>query len=102
MNQNPGIEAVRKLADMGYRFTVTGETIKAKYGGPGKPDPAAVSLLLDLVSQRKEDVRYFLKCYCPRCGGCCFVPDYEGQPLCLACDWTTLEKLYPAMAGVQH
>ncbi|MBU4232344.1 MAG: hypothetical protein KKD99_10075 [Proteobacteria bacterium] len=33
------IVAVRKLAGMGYRFTVNGETIKAKYEGPGKPDP---------------------------------------------------------------
>ena len=44
MEQNPGIEAVRKLAHMGYRFTVDGETIKAKYDGPGEPDPTRCGL----------------------------------------------------------
>lgn len=99
---NPGIEATRRLAHLGYRFTVNGETIKARYEGPGDPDPGQVRPLLDLVRQHKEDVRFFLKCHCSRCGGCCFIPDYEGQPLCLACDWPTLVKLYPAMAGVKH
>jgi hypothetical protein len=42
MNQE-GIEAVCKLAHLGYRFTVNGESIKAKYEGPGEPDPAQVA-----------------------------------------------------------
>jgi hypothetical protein len=92
---NPGIEAVRKLADMGYRFTVNGETIKAKYHGPGKPDPDTVRPLLETVKAHKPEAIYFLKSYCPRCGGCCFVPDYEGRPLCMACDWGLLVELYP-------
>jgi hypothetical protein len=92
---NPGIEAVRKLADMGYRFTVNGETIKAKYHGPGKPDPDTVRPLLETVKAHKPEAIYFLKSYCPRCGGCCFAPDYEGRPLCMACDWGLLAELYP-------
>jgi hypothetical protein len=97
----PG-EAVMELTRQGFRFRLVGEAVKVRFVGKKTPDPAAVSPLLDLVRQHKEDVRYFLKCYCPRCGGCCFVPDYEGQTLCLACDWTALVKLYPAMAGVRH
>jgi hypothetical protein len=95
MNQNPGIEAVRTLANMGYRFEVNGENIKARYEGPGKPDPAQVRPLVDLMKAHKPDVVYFLKSYCPRCGGCCFVPDSEGESLCLACDWDLLVELYP-------
>ena len=60
MNQNPGIEAVRKLADMGYRFTVNGETIKAKYDGPGKPDSAQVRPLMALVNEHKVAAIGFL------------------------------------------
>jgi hypothetical protein len=60
MNGNPGIEAVRKLADMGYRFTVNGETIKAKYEGPGKPDVDTVRPLLETVKAHKPEVLAFL------------------------------------------
>ena len=92
---NPGIEAVRKLAHLGYRFQVNGETIKAKYHGPGEPDPGTVRPLLATVREHKPEAIYFLKSYCPRCGGCCFAPDYEGRPLCMGCDWATLVELYP-------
>lgn len=57
---SPGIEAVRKLADLGYRFTVNGETIKAKYHGPGKPDPDMVKPLFEKVKEHKPDVLTFL------------------------------------------
>jgi hypothetical protein len=60
MKANPGIEAARRLAHIGYRFMVNGETIKARYEGQGDPDPVAVSPLLDLVRQHKEEVRAFL------------------------------------------
>jgi hypothetical protein len=92
MNQNPGIEAVRQLAHMGYRFTVNGETIKARYEGPGKPDPAVVSPLWQVARQHREDVRFFLKCHCPRCGGVCFIGS-----LCMACDWQQLVEMYPGL-----
>ena len=39
---NPGIEATLKLVHMGYRFTVNGEAIKARYEGPGDPVPSQV------------------------------------------------------------
>ena len=98
----PGIEAMRQLAHLGYRFIVNGENIKAKYEGPGEPDPAQVRPLLDLVRQNKEAVRYFLRSFCPRCGGVAFCPDYEGRPLCLSCDWDELVRLYPDMARRKH
>jgi hypothetical protein len=99
---NPGIEAVRKLAHIGYRFTVNGETIKARYEGQGDPDPDTVRPLLNTVKEHKPEVMVFLKGYCLKCGGVATCPDYEGRPLCLACDWPALVKLYPAMAGVKH
>jgi hypothetical protein len=56
LNQNPGIEAVRALASMGYRFAVNGETIKARYEGQGDPDPTKVRPLLALVKEHKPEV----------------------------------------------
>jgi hypothetical protein len=99
---NPGVEAVRKLAALGYRFVVNGQTIKAKYKGPGEPDPATVRPLLEVARQHKEDVRYFLNCYCPRCGGVVFCPDLEGKDLCLSCDWGELVRMYPGLAETKH
>jgi hypothetical protein len=90
----PG-DAVMELNRLGFRFRLVGETVKVRFEGEQLPDKAAVSRLLDLVRQHKDDVRFFLRCYCPRCGGCCFVPDYEGRGLCLACDWAALVELYP-------
>lgn len=60
-----------------------------------------VKPLLEVVKAHKADVRYFLKSYCPRCGGVAFCPDYEGHPLCLACDWAALVELYPDLK-VKH
>jgi hypothetical protein len=96
----PG-EAVMELTRIGFRFRLDGEAVKVRFQGEQTQDLAAVSPLLDFVRQKKEDVRFFLKCYCSFCGGCCFIPDYEGQPLCLTCDWAALVKLYPALR-VKH
>ena len=93
--------AVMELSKIGFRFRLDGEAVKVRFEGKQAPDPAAVSPLLALVSQHKEDVRYFLKSYCPRCGGCFFAPDYEGRPLCMACDWGLLAELYPDLK-VKH
>jgi hypothetical protein len=57
---NPGIEAVRRLAHLGYKFTVNGETIKACYEGPGKPDPAQVRPLFAVVRENKPEVMSYL------------------------------------------
>ena len=90
MKTNPGIAAVQTLASLGYKFTLTGATIKAKYEGEGKLDPALVRPLLAQVKANKPEVVDFLCCYCPKCGGCCFAPDHEQRPRCLACDWNLL------------
>ena len=60
MNQNPGIEAARRLAHLGYRFTVNGDTIKARYEAPGDPDPIQVRPLLALVKEHKPEVLSYL------------------------------------------
>jgi ribosomal protein S27AE len=78
----PGIKAIRKLANMGYRFQVNGAIIRACYEGHGDPDSDQVCPLLDLIRAHKEEVLYFLKCHCPRCGSVVFVGD-----LCFLCDW---------------
>ena len=98
---NPGIEAARKLTYLGYRFTVNGETIKAKFDGQGEPDPDQVRPLLQTVKAHKPEVIDFLKSYCPKCGGVVTCPDYEGRPLCLMCDWEELVRLYPDLK-VRH
>jgi len=60
MTQSPGIEAARRLTHLGYRFTVSGETIKAKYEGPGKPDPVMVRPLLEKLKEHKSQVLAYL------------------------------------------
>jgi hypothetical protein len=92
----PG-EAVMELSRIGFRFRLDGEAVKVRFEGESPPDPTAVSHLLDQVRQHREDVRFFLKCYCPRCGGVVTCPDHEGRPLCLGCDWETLVRLYPGL-----
>jgi len=99
---NPGIEAARKLAHLGYRFTVNGETIEACYEGPGKPDPAQVRPLLQTVKEHKGEVLTFLKGHCPRCGGVAFCPDLDGKERCLACDWEELARMYPGLVETKH
>ena len=55
----PG-EAVLELSRIGFRFRLDGEAVKVRFEGKQVPDPAAVSPLLDLVRQHKEEVRAFL------------------------------------------
>ena len=57
---NPGIEAVRKLAHIGYRLMVNGENIKARYEGQGDPDPSQVRPLLETVKAHKPEVLTYL------------------------------------------
>ena len=92
----PG-DAVMELTRHGFRFRLEGEAVKVRFEGERPPDSAAVSPLMDLVRQHKDAVRYFLRSFCPLCGGCCFAPDYEGRPLCMACDWGLLVGLYPGL-----
>lgn len=82
MKPQPGIDAVRTLARMGYRFTVDGETIKAKYHGPGEPDPGMVRPLLAMVREHKPDVLAYLSTPAPQerilsCADCGF-HEYQG------------------------
>jgi hypothetical protein len=83
-------KAVLELTRLGFCFRLDGEGVRVGFEGEQPPDPAAVSPLLDLVRRHREDVHFFLRCHCPRCGGCCFAPDDEQRPRCLACDWNLL------------
>jgi ribosomal protein S27AE len=98
----PGIVAAHKLAYLGYRFTVVGEIIKARYEGPGEPDPHIVRPLFKTVKAHRDEVLFFLKSCCPRCGGVAFCTDLEGKSRCLACDWTEMTKMYPGLAETKH
>lgn len=95
----PG-DAVMELSRIGFRFRLEGEAVKMRFEGKQTPDPAAASALLDLVRQYKDEVRHFLKCYCPRCGGVASCPD-TGKPICLVCDWGYLVQLYPGFGMEQ-
>jgi hypothetical protein len=92
---NPG-DAVMELTRHGFRFRLDGEAVKVKFQGEQKLDPKKVSPLLDLVRQHKDEVRYFLKAFCPKCGGCCFIDNS-----CLACDWEILLEKYPGLSRKQ-
>jgi hypothetical protein len=93
VTRNPGVEAVRKLAHMGYRFTVNGENIKARYEAPGDPDPAQIRPLLALVKANKPEVLNYLsqkpeaptaleKC---SCGAPAWDTDGDGKSKCWCC-----------------
>jgi len=77
----PG-QAVMVLTRQGFRFRLDGDGVKVKFEGQDKPNPDRVASLLDLVRQHKDEVRQFLRCYCPNCGGVVFVGDE-----CFLCDW---------------
>jgi hypothetical protein len=53
---NPGIEAVRKLAHIGYRLHLEGESIRLRYEGQDAPDPDQVRPLLVVVKAHKPEV----------------------------------------------
>ncbi len=99
---NEGIHAIHKLAQLGYRVWVEGTHIRMQYEREGEPDPEQVTPLMGQVKHHKDEVLFFLKCYCPRCGGVVSCPDHEGRPLCLKCDWDKLVKLYPGMAVTRN
>ena len=92
---SPG-EAVMELTRRGFRFRLDGEAVKVRFEGEQTPDRATVSPLLDLVRQTKDAVRYFLRSYCPRCGGV-FFGTFNGVPRCMACHWGELEEFNPGL-----
>ncbi len=74
---NSGVEALRDLGLMGYRFTVNGATIKARYEGHGAPDPAQVRSLMDLVKEHKpEAIGYLVR-----------KPQTPGRVTCFECGY---------------
>lgn len=95
----PG-DAVMELTRYGFRFRVDGEAVKVRFEEEQTPDPAAVSPLLDLVRQNKDAVRYFLRCYCPRCGGA-FFGTFNGVSRYMACYWGELVEFNPGLK-VKH
>ena len=57
---NAGIQAIHKLAQLGYRAWVEGENIRLRYEGDGDPNPSQVAPLLALVKAHKDEVRRFM------------------------------------------
>jgi ribosomal protein S27AE len=86
-----------KLSHIGFHFSLDGKVVKVRFEGEDLQDPETVSSLWAIVKANKDEVRYFLKSFCPRCGGVGTCPDYEGRPLCLVCDWEKLQELIPAL-----
>ena len=80
----PG-EVVMKLTRLGFHFRLEGEAVKVRFEGEQTPDPAAVSPLLELVRRHREDVHFFLRCHCPKCGGAVF-GIFSGLSRCMACN----------------
>lgn len=78
---------VMKLTELGFRFRLDGAGVKVRFEGGTRPDLDQVKPLLQAVKAQNAEVREFLRCFCPRCGGVVFCPDLEGRSRCLACDW---------------
>ena len=82
---SPG-EAVMKLSRIGFRFRLDGAAVKVCFEGEQPPDPAAVAAvasLLTLVKAHKDEVRYFLRSFCPKCGRAVF-GIFSGVSCCMA------------------
>jgi hypothetical protein len=94
-------EAVMELSRIGFRFRLDGEAVKVRFEGEQTPDTEAVSPLLDLVRQHKEEVRFFLKCHCPRCGGVLF-GTFNEVSQCMVCYWEEQALIYPDMVRIKH
>ena len=92
--------AVMKLVSMGYHFEIVGEKVRYEWQGPGDPNAGQVAPLLDLVRKNKDAVRYFLRSFCPRCGGA-FFGTFNGVPRCMACYWGELVEFNPGLR-VRH
>jgi len=71
-----------KLTKLGFRFRLDGEGIKVRFEGGQIPDSVQVRALFEVVKTHKDEVREFLRCYCPKCGGIVFVEDE-----CFICEW---------------
>jgi hypothetical protein len=75
-----------KLAKLGFRFRLDGEEIKLRFEGGQIADLVQVQVLLEVLRTHKDEVREFLRCYCPKCGGIVFVEDE-----CFICEWQPKE-----------
>lgn len=51
------IDAVKRLAGLGYLFEVAGDKVCCKFKGQGYPDPEQVMPLLEVIKTNKEKVR---------------------------------------------
>ncbi|MEW6386323.1 MAG: hypothetical protein AB1491_02245 [Thermodesulfobacteriota bacterium] len=95
----PVIKAIHTLAKMGFKVWVEGDELCLRYEGQKSLDWGQVDVLVEMVKRHKQEALYFVKSYCPRCGGVVFIPDYEGVGRCLACERDYLTELYPGLKG---
>jgi hypothetical protein len=71
-----------RLTKLGFRFRLDGEEIKVRFEGSQITGSVQMRDLLEVVKTHKDEVREFLRCYCPKCGGIVFV-GFE----CFICEW---------------
>jgi hypothetical protein len=94
-------EALVELNRIGFRFRLKGESVKVRFEGQEKPDLSQVAPLLAVVKEHKEEVRFFLKCHCPRYGGVLF-GTINGVSRCMGCYWEEQALLYPDVVRIKH
>ena len=49
------IDVLDRLRDIGYKVTASGDRLRCRWQGPGKPDPSVVRPLLDELRERKAE-----------------------------------------------
>ncbi len=86
-------QVIMKLSAMGYRLWLERDQVGYEYVGTGEPDAAKVMPLLKAIRDRRPDAVYFLKCYCPCCGGVVFGTFSDGKSRCLVCYRKNLDSL---------
>lgn len=89
-------EAVMELSRLGFCFRLEGEAVKVRFEGHKKPNPDLVANLMYLLRQHRDEVREFLRSYCPRCGGVVF-GTFDGREFCMACTYRELKNLMPGL-----
>jgi len=75
-------QVVMELVKLGFRFRLEGEEIKVRFERGQIADSVQVRAMLEMIKSRKDEVREFLRCFCPKCGGIVFVGDE-----CFICEW---------------
>ncbi len=85
--------AVKKLRQLGYRFQAQGRRMRYEWQGQGKPDPAEVIPLLDVVRQHREEVKELLALV--SCQTCNHAQVGQGWAICQREPWDGIKGQAP-------